>query len=377
MAGERGNTVLRLLDRWAGIPLVFAAGLTHRKRKTPPAVLRRVGVLCLGCIGDLVLLSGPLADLAAAHPDCRITMFCSQANAGLAPMLPIEAEVVTLPIKNPLRAIAMIRARGPFDTWLDSSQWPRIGAALTLAARAAYTVGFSSPGQHRHYVYDAVVPHERTRHELENFRALLANLGVTGNNPPQLKLRKEPRPSLPGGWPDGPFAVLHMFPGGVRSHLKMWPRENWAELVRALMARGLTLLFSGASADALHAAELAAELASPQARSIAGASLEATAHALAGAAVTISVNTGIMHMAAALDSPLVALNGPTSIERWGPVTQPGRGEALSSSRTCAPCLHLGFEYGCAQGGCMADITVEAVLAAADRLLAISCQRATG
>lgn len=376
MAGERGNTVLRLLDRWAGVPLVLLAGLAHRKRAAPPAVLRRVGVLCLGCIGDLVLLSGPLADLAAAHPDCRITAFCSQANAGLAPMLPIAAEVVTLPIKNPLRAIAMIRARGSFDVWLDSSQWPRIGAALTLAARAAYTVGFSSPGQQRHHAYDAVVPHERTRHELENFRALLANLGVAGNNPTQLKLRKEPRPPLPGGWPDGPFAVLHMFPGGARSHLKRWPRENWTGLARALMERGLTLLFSGASADAPHAAELAAELASPQARSIAGASLEATEHALAEAALTISVNTGIMHMAAALDSPLVALNGPTSVARWGPVTRPGRGEALQSPRTCAPCLHLGFEYGCAQGGCMADITVEAVLAAADRLLAISSQRAT-
>lgn len=377
MAGERGNKALRLLDRWAGVPLILAAGLAHRKRVSPPAVLRRVGVLCLGCIGDLVLLCGPLADLAAAHPDCRITVFCSQANAGLAPMLPKAAEVVALPIKNPLRAIAMIHARGSFDVWLDASQWPRIGAALTLAACAAYTVGFSSPGQQRHHAYDAVVPHERTRHELENFRALMANCGVAGSNPPQLTLRKGPKPPLPGGWPEGSIAVLHMFPGGVHSHLKMWPRESWTGLARALMARELTLLFSGAPADAPHAAELAAELASPQARSIAGASLEATAHALAGAALTISVNTGIMHMAAALGSPLVALNGPTSVDRWGPVTQPGRGEALRSPRSCAPCLHLGFEYGCAQGGCMADITVEAVLAASDRLLSISKQGAAG
>lgn len=377
MAGERGNKILRLLDRWAGVPLIFAAGLLHRKRKTPPAVLQRVGVLCLGCIGDLVLLSGPMTDLATAHPDCRITVFCSQANAGLASMLPIAAEVVTLPIKNPLRAIAMIRARVPFDIWLDSGQWPRIGAALTLAARASYTVGFSSPGQHRHHAYDSVVPHERTRHELDNFRALMAIFGVAGNNPPQLTLHKGPSPPLPGGWPDGSIAVLHMFPGGMRSHLKMWPRENWTSLARELMARGLTLLFSGAPTDAQHAAELAAGLASPQARSIAGVSLETTAHALAGAALTISVNTGIMHMAAALGSPLVVLNGPTSVERWGAVTQPGRGEALRSSRSCAPCLHLGFEYGCAQGGCMGDITVEAVLAAADRLLATSKQGATG
>lgn len=378
MAGERGNKVLRLLDRGLGIPLVLGAGLL-RRRRTPPRALARVGVLCLGCIGDLVLLSGPLADLAAAHPACHITLFVSQANAGLARLLPLAAgtcfETVVLPLKNPLRAAALIRARSAFDAWIDSGQWPRIGAVLTLTACAGYSVGFSSPGQHRHHVYDAVVPHLATRHELENFRALFARLGVDGHRLPALTLAPDfsAKPVAAKPIAARPFAVLHMFPGGVRAQLKQWPRERWASLARGLACRGLDVFFSGAPADRAQSEALAAEIDDEHMRSLAGASLEATARALKDAAVVVSVNTGIMHMAAALNVPLVALNGPTSVDRWGPVAPPGCAVALTPARSCAPCLHLGFEYACARGGCMAEITVEAVLGAVDALLAGAAQ----
>lgn len=374
MAGERGNKVLRLIDRCVGIPLVLGAGLM-RHRRTPPCALDRVGVLCLGCIGDLVILSGPLADLAAARPACHTTLFVSQANAEMACLLPVAADIVVLPLKKPLRATALIRAQGAFDAWIDSGQWPRIGAVLTLAARAGFSVGFSSPGQHRHHVYDAVVPHLSTRHELENFRALFARLGVNGQSLPSLTPAPDfsAKPIADTPFAARPFAVLHMFPGGVRAQLKRWPRERWALLAQGLVGRGLDVFFSGAPADKAQSAALAAEINDEHVRSLAGASLEATARALKDAAVVVSVNTGIMHMAAALNAPLVALSGPTSVDRWGPVATPSRAVALTSARACAPCLHLGFEYACAQGGCMADITVEAVLGAVDALLAGAAQ----
>jgi len=369
MAGERGNKVLRLLDKWAGVPLIAAAGLVRRKRR-PPRKVSRIGALCLGCIGDLVLFSGPLADIMAAHPQARLTVFCSKPNLDVARMIPGVAEVVVLPVKRPWEAVGLVRASGPFDAWLDSGQWPRLNALLSFAASASYKVGFFTPGQHRHYIYDAVAPHLRTRHELENFRALAATIGATGKLQPTLVPLPDAATELPGGaLPPVPYAVLHLFPGGMNASFKRWPVENWKALSQWLLTRGLVVLFSGAQADAADSTQLANALANPHARSIAGVSLSATIAALQHAALCVSVNTGIMHLAAAMGTPLVSLNGPTSVDRWGPVTAPGRGEALRSPRACAPCLHLGFEYACTGGGCMADISLEDVLAACDRLLA--------
>ncbi len=380
MAGERGNTVLRLLDRWAGVPLVLLAGLARRKRQAPPAALRRVGVLCLGCIGDLVLLSGPLAELLALRPQPQLTVFCSRPNQEIARMIPGVAQVVVLPVKRPWEAVRLVRACGLFDAWLDSGQWPRLNALLSFAARASFKAGFKSPGQHRHYVYDAAVPHLRTRHELENFRALVALLGTQERALPKLSPLPGALAGLPGkALPDQPYAVLHPFPGGYRSHMKQWPLEHWAEVAAGLCACGLAVLISGAPADTEGNQRLVNLIKAngANATNLSGVRVEPTALLLAHAALVVSVNTGIMHLAAAMGTPLISLNGPVSVARWGAVTQPGRGEALQSPRGCAPCLHLGFEYGCEHGGCMADITVEAVLAAADRLLAASGQRAAG
>ena len=44
---------------------------------------------------------------------------------------------------------------------------------------------------------------------------------------------------------------------------------------------------------------------------------------LAGASCTVSVNTGVMHLAAATGAPTIGLNGPTAEHRWGPIGAPG------------------------------------------------------
>jgi ADP-heptose:LPS heptosyltransferase len=368
-ASERGNLLLRTLDRYVGIPLVRCAGLC-RKPSPPPTVLNTIGVLCLGCIGDMVLLSGPLSDMAREQPHARLTIFCSKANMDAARMVPGATEVIVLPVKNPFKAAVLVHSYGPFDAWLDSSQWPRLGAMLSLAARARHKVGFMSPGQHRHQVYDTAVPHSRERHELDNFRALTAPLGIAGRALPRLVPPPMVEADLPGGsLPDGPYAVLHMYPGGYHSFMKQWPQENWRLLAQNLLARGLQVVLSGGPADHEGNEGLVRAAGSPHVRNFAGVRVGPTALLLQHASVTISVNTGIMHLAAAMGAPLVSLNGPVSVDRWGPVTRPGCGVALRSTRACAPCLHLGFEYACQDNACMRDISVAAVLEAIELLLA--------
>jgi len=370
MAGERGNKVLRLLDKWAGVPLIAVAGLVRRKRR-PPRKVSRIGALCLGCIGDLVLFSGPLADIMAAHPQARLTVFCSRPNLDVARMIPGVAEVVVLPVKRPWEAVSLVRASGPFDAWLDSGQWPRLNALLSFAASASYKVGFFTPGQHRHYVYDAVATHLRTRHELDNFRALAAAIGAAGKLRPTLVSLPDAATGLPGGaLPPAPYAVLHAFPGGYRAQMKEWPLARWAAVAEHLAGQGLAVLLSGGPGDRAGNEEIArlAHERGVAVTDLSGVRVAPTALLLAHAALCVSVNTGIMHLAAAMGAPLVSVNGPVAVDRWGPVTAPGRGEALRSQRACAPCLHLGFEYACTEGGCMAEIPLEDVLAACDRLL---------
>lgn len=75
----------------------------------------------------------------------------------------------------------------------------------------------------------------------------------------------------------------------------------------------------------------------------------------------ISVNTGIMHLGAALGARVISLSGPTSLVRWGAVSD--RAINLAAKKDCSPCLNLGFEYQCQHGGCMKTIEVGEVIRA--------------
>lgn len=379
VAGERGNLLLRALDRGLGIPLVRAAGLCRRRRHLP-ARIESIGALCLGCIGDLVLFSGPLADILRERPQARLTLFCSRANQDVARMVPGVAEVVVLPVKNPLKAVAEVR-RHPlcgdklFDVWLDTSQWPRLGALLSLAARARFKAGFESPGQHRHHAYDAVARHGQDCHELDNFRKLTNLLGIPGSAVPVLEPLAGAAAALPEALgralPAEPYAVLHLFPGGFRSHMKQWPLEHWRELAQALLRRGLLVLLSGGPADREGNEELLRTLgpaASGRVLNLAGVRVGPTTLLLKHAKLVVSVNTGIMHLAAAVGAPLVSITGPVDEARWGAAARPGLLAPVVSPLPCAPCLHLGFEYPCRDNACMRAITPGMALSAAESLL---------
>ena len=140
-----------------------------------------------------------------------------------------------------------------------------------------------------------------------------------------------------------------MWPSGLRSHLKEWPANYWAELAVSLADAGYTVLFTGDQQDT-SATELFLEWQIPTSyldknliRSIAGKiSLPDLAYCLRRADAVVSVNTGIMHLAAIAGAPTIALNGAVNPSRWGPLGPKTR--ALLPEKGRSAYLNLGFEY---------------------------------
>ncbi len=99
---------------------------------------------------------------------------------------------------------------------------------------------------------------------------------------------------------------------------KQWPEEHWIALGRALTARGLDLVLPWGTADEqARSQRIAAAL--PRARVPERKPLDAVAHLLAGAEIVIGVDTGLLHLAAALGVPLVAIFAGSKPGLTGPV----------------------------------------------------------
>jgi ADP-heptose:LPS heptosyltransferase len=358
---ERGNRALRFVDRYAGSLLVFCLGLMRRKRISCPDDVRSAAFLQTAAIGDTVLSSAIIQDFKSRHPHARITFFTGSSNYEAAGLIPGVDAIIKLPIKNPLKALKLIRQAGRFDVWTDFGPWPRLNAISSYFANAGTTVGFRTENQHRHYLYDVAVRHSPRKHEIDNYRALLQGIGISGAaGLPVLNIKACPIREKQ--------LVMHMFPGGSRSYLKEWADSRWIELIPRFTDRGYTVFLTGAAPDREKASAIKAGVPnSDRVFVVAGSqTLREVAELLSSSQLTISVDTGIMHVASALGCNLVSLHGPTAPFRWGPLNK--NAIALYGGEGCSPCLSLGFESACRSPKCMDAISVGEVFAAASRLL---------
>lgn len=361
MLKERGSRALHFLDRFAGIPAIAVLGCARRKRALPVKI-ETIGVLRTVAIGDTVLMSAVIADLRIAFPRARLIFFPGPSNFEMAEMLEGIDAVVKVPTRNLVAGLKAVRSVS-LDVMIDFGPWPRLDALLTLFSRAAFTVGFRTSGQHRHFGYDVSVEHSSQIHELENYRRLVRELGVKTVNAPRLQA-----PAIARAF-QGEYAVFHLWPGGKRKELKQWPADEWLRLIEEFTSRGVSVVLTGAPADRQNNDALISSMSTPHrlaVRNAAGLSLRQTAATLAAASLVVSVNTGVMHIAAALGTPLVALHGPTSSKRWGPLSR--RAIIIDSPLQGCGYLNLGWEYPSRPPDCMKCIRYERVREACLALL---------
>jgi len=369
---QRGSSRNRLLDVWIGVPLLNLAASFHRRRSAP-ANPQRVGVMCSPALGDTLLFSAALQDLRAAFPAARITHLCFAENLAAAEIIPGADERVMLNLTSPLASIRILRAQR-LDVLLDFTSWQRLTACFTLFSGARYTVGFRSAGQRRSRGYDRAVEHRADRHEVENFRALLRESGLQAANGAAIATTHAPAITV-AAVHNAPFTAepdliaLHLWASGQRSWLREWPRDRWLELARRLAERNTLFLITGAPSDLpriepfvaqLRAAGLRAEpLVSPD-------GFRTLTHVLRRARLVVSVNTGVMHLAAIAGAPLIAINGPNRNGRWGPIGPHAVG--VEAPGPGCGYLHLGFNFDGNPTDCMQRISVDQVFAAAQPLL---------
>src|SRR5215467_9419375 len=229
---RRGIRLNRILDKYCGITLLAPLGMLRSKRRMPEGI-NRIGILSAAALGDTLLLSGPIADIRAHFPAQELILFCSPENLAAAQLVPGLDKRVVYPWLRPAQAVKSLRT-DHLDLLIDFTPWARLTALYALFSGAGFTIGFRTPGQCRHFGYDLAVDRSGLRHELENFRLLIRELGIVGQSSPTIAI---PKVSLPRDLDEKNLVLLHLWPSGTRSWLREWSQDRWVELAQRL--RGL------------------------------------------------------------------------------------------------------------------------------------------
>lgn len=163
-------------------------------------------------------------------------------------------------------------------------------------------------------------------------------------------------------------SVLALCPGAEFGDAKQWPAAHYAEVARVYSERGWRVALMGSARDAQICAQIVAylpESLQQQCDNLAGrTSLAQVIDLLSLASAVVSNDSGLMHIAAALHRPLVAVYGSTSADFTPPLSD--QVAMLHTDISCRPCFKRECPYG--HKRCLTELTPQQVLDALSRLL---------
>lgn len=161
---------------------------------------------------------------------------------------------------------------------------------------------------------------------------------------------------------DNPLLIL--CPGAAFGPAKRWPSDYFAEIVNAKKAEGWQVFLLGAQSDKAIGDNIQKLTGNASINLIGKTSLLQALNLLAMASLVISNDSGLMHLAAALDRPLIALYGSSSPEFTPPLSE--QAKILYLKPSCSPC----FERSCplVHFNCLKQLKPNLVLATINELM---------
>ncbi len=325
----------------------------------------RILIVKLSALGDVIQTLPVLKALKSARPHVEIHWVVEPPAQQILEGHPLLDRLLVFPRRQIIKEKnwGLLRDFGrslrafSYDVVLDLQGLLK-SALVVAAARARLRVGFANHREGSPFFYNLKLPpYDPDLHAVRRYLLALEVLGVRASAPvftfPPLP---DPKELFSRYGLQGPVAV---FIPRARWESKLWREDGWQELCRKFEAKGLTPVLVGAKADLPYLLRLKANT---QAQILAGLRLTELASLLKGARVIVTVDTGPMHLAAALGKPVVALFGPTAPWRTGPF---GRGhQILGRKSPCSPC----FRKVCAEKSCLNRLEAEEVWEACQKLI---------
>ncbi len=324
----------------------------------------------LGALGDIVHALPVAAALRERYPDSQIDWLVDVRHAALLDLVPVIDRRVAVDSQRWGAAFGAVRAlrRERYDVAVDLQGLVK-SAAFTRMSGAARAIGFSRAQLRERLAagfYSEACEPGNYGHVIDKNLSVLALFGIADRQ------RRFPI-AVPDSAACGPVAErvrrdgtrgYALINAGAAWPNKQWPPERFGEVASALASRHglLPVVVWGPGEQALAArvveASGGAGIAAP---STGIGDLLALAR---GARLMVSGDTGPLHLAAGVGTPVVALFGPTDPARNGP----WEAADISLSRFAECVCH--YQRRCRRSrGCIEDITIEDVRGAIDRRLA--------
>lgn len=382
---RRPSARVRLRRKLAGAAAHYARGRAAAPGRDAP---HRILLIRPDHLGDLLFLGPALHWLRQALPDAHLTLAVGPWGR---PALPALAGAYDDLLEIPFPAFERGQRRGVLARWRLLPQTARRlqaldfdaalvfrpdhwwGAMLATLAKIPCRIGYDTAETTPWLTTAPPLPREHAAASNLRLAAALTDQ-QSSLDPAAHSLRFDLDPasqeeartllsSLPVAL-SRPLAVIHP---GAGAAIKLWEPGKWSEVARRLDAEGCSVLITGGPDETKLTASVVAA-SGGLALDLGGrTSFSQLAALFATADLVLGPDSGPLNLAVAVGTPTVHLFGPADPVRFGPWGSPDRHVVLQSDWACIPCGRFDWPDPTAHG-CVRDISVDAVLTVAWRLL---------
>ena len=314
-----------------------------------PSGRPRILILKPSSLGDIIHALPAVHLIRQRYPQAHLAWLVNTAFISVLKHCPVLDEIIPFPRHEYRRLPALIRhlRRARYDIVVDLQGLLRSGLLAALSG-APRRIGLSDARECAGFFHNEVISVPRI-HAVDRYLRAAVHLGGAAG-PVEFPL------GLAAGGRSEEFLAINT---SARWPTKLWGDDKFAELIRQLPQDRVILTGSAAEADRIGRVAQGC-------RNLAG---KTDLFELAGwyrrCAVVVTNDSGPMHLAAAVGTPVVAIFGPTDPALTGPY---GKGHTvLRVTLPCAPC----FKGRCANPNsmaCMTGVSVAEVLQAVQKFI---------
>jgi lipopolysaccharide heptosyltransferase II len=371
------NLVRRLAEQTLK---VYLSSLPRREFR--PEKIERIIVFAYHGLGNFIMYTPALKLLREQYPNARIDLQvgnntgCEEVLAGAG----LFDHIYNLPYAKGIRAwIARLKEirETRYDITVNEFHSHSWQLALTLAfSGVPFRVGHvTSPGwaeqfSHYSFIFNLPVGMREDEHETRRYLDLVEAIGARAVEPSQVKpfmhLAAEDREFADTfiNSQDRPGSIIGIQPGtSPTMRWKQWPIDRYRKLLERLTEeqREAPIILFGAANEAEMIRELAEGLSGKIIIAAGKTTIKQVAALIERCALLVCNDSGLMHVAVAVGTPVVAIYGPTDLRRTAPL-----GESHTVVRhdlPCSPCFKLEGDAAvkdCPHHDCLNSITADEV-----------------
>ncbi len=342
-------------------------------------------IVKMSAVGDVVHTLPALNAIRKHYPDARIEWLVEEAASDLVKghqaldrvlvserkrwIRGLSSSLCLNSVSESFRFVKKLRQTS-YDLIFDFQGLLKSGVLVGLARgkrKIGYDKGMEHMEQSYRFLNERVPPVSMDNHALLRSMMLLDYLGIPASdisfNLPVGDRHRDMAYRLLARYGVGqrkPLVAIHPV---AKWETKLWSNDKFSRLADKLIERyGAEVIFTGTRADYRTIEHIVSNMKSKAANLAGETALKTLAALHEKIDFLVSPDTGPMHIAAALGTPVIALFGPTAPWRTGPF---GNGhQVVQTQIDCSPC----FKRTCKTVDCMEKITVEQVLESAKAIL---------